>query len=129
MRPLERCRRRWEDNINLILRGCDLGLSGSEQRSVAGCCCECGTEPSGSIRRRRMSLRNERAICFSRRTLLHAVSERATYIYCQNTTRNHQHNTVQAHKTSKNNGTTVIYTGTQSKHHLQKVDNIYFSGF
>jgi hypothetical protein len=52
-RPLERPRHRWEDNIKMGTRkvGREHGLnrSGSGQGQVA-CCCECGNEPSDSIK-------------------------------------------------------------------------------
>jgi hypothetical protein len=52
-RSLERPRRRWEDNIKMDLRevkwGHGLDRSGLGQGQVAGCC-ECGNEPSGSIK-------------------------------------------------------------------------------
>jgi hypothetical protein len=51
--PLERPSRRWEDNIKMDLRavGWENGLdrSASGQGEVSGCC-ECGNEPSGSIK-------------------------------------------------------------------------------
>jgi hypothetical protein len=43
-RPLERPRRRWEDNIRMDLQ--EVGCGGQ----VTGTC-ECGEEPSGSIKR------------------------------------------------------------------------------
>jgi hypothetical protein len=52
-RPLGRPRRRWEDNIKMNLQevGCGgmdwIGLA--QDRQVAGNC-ECGNEPSGSIK-------------------------------------------------------------------------------
>jgi hypothetical protein len=53
-RPLERPRRRWEDNIKMDLR--EVGLGGmdwiglaEDKRQVAGSC-ECSTEPSDSIK-------------------------------------------------------------------------------
>ena len=52
-RPLGRPRRRWEDTIKMNLKQMGWGRgqdrSGSEQRQVASCC-ECGHEPSGSIK-------------------------------------------------------------------------------
>jgi hypothetical protein len=45
--PLERTRCRWEDNIKMDFREWD--RYGSEYGQVAGCC-ECGNEPSGSIK-------------------------------------------------------------------------------
>ena len=49
-RPLGKPRRRWEDNITMGLTevewGHELGISGSEQGQVAGCC-EYGDELSG----------------------------------------------------------------------------------
>jgi hypothetical protein len=51
-RPLGRPRRRWEDNIKMDLSdgwGHGLDLSSSGQGKVAGSC-ECGNEPSGSIK-------------------------------------------------------------------------------
>jgi hypothetical protein len=51
--PLERPRRRWKDNIKMDIRevgwGHRLDQSGSGQKEVAGSC-ECGDEPSGSIK-------------------------------------------------------------------------------
>jgi hypothetical protein len=51
--PLLRPRRRWEDNIKMDLREVEWGRrlyrSGSGLKHVAGCC-ECGNEPSGSIK-------------------------------------------------------------------------------
>jgi hypothetical protein len=52
-RPLGRPRRRWEDNIKMDLQ--EVGWGGMDwvdmaQGQVAGCC-ECGNEPSGSIKR------------------------------------------------------------------------------
>jgi hypothetical protein len=54
-RPLGRPRRRWEDNIKMDLQevemwGNGLDLYGSGQGQVVGSC-ECGNEPSGSIKR------------------------------------------------------------------------------
>jgi hypothetical protein len=50
-RPLERPRRRWEDEIRMDRRvigwGCGVDSPGSGYGPVAGCC-ECGDEPSGS---------------------------------------------------------------------------------
>jgi hypothetical protein len=52
-RPLGRTRRRWEDNIKMSLREVGLGhgpdRSDSGEGQVAGCC-ECGNEPSYSIK-------------------------------------------------------------------------------
>ena len=54
-RPLERPRRRWEDNIRMDLQEVGLvyenwiGLA-EEKGQVSGAC-ECGEEPSGSIKR------------------------------------------------------------------------------
>ena len=52
-RPLGTPRRKWEDNIKTDLReggwGHGLDRSDSEYGQRAGCC-ECGIEPSGSIR-------------------------------------------------------------------------------
>ena len=53
-RPLGRPRRRWEDNIKIDLQevecgGYGLDRAGSGKRQVAGTC-ECGNEPSGSIK-------------------------------------------------------------------------------
>jgi hypothetical protein len=53
-RPLGVTRRRWEDNIKMDLQevGCGghgLDSSGSGKGQVAGTC-ECGNEPSGSIK-------------------------------------------------------------------------------
>ena len=53
-RPLGRPRRRWEDNIKMDLqevgcRGYELHRAGSGQGQVADTC-ECGDEPSGSIK-------------------------------------------------------------------------------
>ena len=50
-RPLERPRRRWEDNIRMDLQ--EVGLEYEDWiglGQVAGAC-ECGEEPSGSIKR------------------------------------------------------------------------------
>jgi len=54
MRPLERSRSRWEDNIKLDLQkvgmwGYGLYPAGSGYGQV-GDTCECGNEPSGSIK-------------------------------------------------------------------------------
>jgi hypothetical protein len=53
-RPLGRPRRRWEDNIKMDLQevgwGAWTGLIWLMIGQVAGCC-ECGNEPSGSIKR------------------------------------------------------------------------------
>jgi hypothetical protein len=52
-RPLERPRRRWEDNIKMHVReigwGNGLDQSGSVSGQVA-CSCECSYEPWGSIK-------------------------------------------------------------------------------
>jgi hypothetical protein len=52
-RPLGRPMRRWEDNnkmdIQEIVWGLGLDCSGSEWGGATGCC-ECGNEPSGSIK-------------------------------------------------------------------------------
>jgi len=50
-RPLGRPRRRWVDNIRMDLQevGCGLDWAGPEQGQVADAC-ECGNEPSGSIK-------------------------------------------------------------------------------
>jgi hypothetical protein len=53
-RPLGRTRRRWENNIKMDLHevGCGgygLNRAGSGYGQVTGCC-ECGNEPSGSIK-------------------------------------------------------------------------------
>jgi hypothetical protein len=53
-RPLGRPRRRWEDNIKMDMRevgwgGMDWINLAQEQGQVAGSC-ECGYEPSGSIK-------------------------------------------------------------------------------
>ena len=52
-RPLGIPRHRWEDNIKMYLRDVrwvhGLDRSGSGEGQVAGCC-ECGYEPSGSIK-------------------------------------------------------------------------------
>jgi hypothetical protein len=51
--PLERPRRRWEENIKMHLRevewGHGLDRSSAGYGQVAGCC-ECGNEALGSIR-------------------------------------------------------------------------------
>jgi hypothetical protein len=53
-RPLGRPRRRWDDNIKKDLRevgcGCVDWIGLAQDREVAGAC-ECGNEPSGSIKR------------------------------------------------------------------------------
>jgi hypothetical protein len=54
-RPLERPRRRWEDDIKIDLQ--EVGWGGmdwidmSQDRDRWRGCCECGNEPSGSIKR------------------------------------------------------------------------------
>jgi hypothetical protein len=50
-RPLGKPRRRWEDNINLQEVGCGSmdWIELAQDRQVAGTC-ECGNEPSGSIK-------------------------------------------------------------------------------
>ena len=50
-RPLGRPRRRWVDNIRMDLQelGCGLDLVGPGWGQVADAC-ECGNEPSGSIK-------------------------------------------------------------------------------
>jgi hypothetical protein len=52
-RPLGRSGRRWEDHIKVDLRevgwGYGLDRSGLGERQMTGCC-ECGNEPSGSIK-------------------------------------------------------------------------------
>ena len=51
-RPLGRPRHKWEDNVKMDFRwdgGHGLNRSGSGKRQVAGLC-ECGNEPSGSIK-------------------------------------------------------------------------------
>ena len=50
-RPLGRPRRRWVDNIRMDLQevGCGLDWAGPGQGQVADAC-ECGNEPSGSIK-------------------------------------------------------------------------------
>jgi hypothetical protein len=55
-RPLGRPRHRWADNIKMDVEevrcgvwGCGLDRYGSEKGQVAGNC-ECGNEPSGSIK-------------------------------------------------------------------------------
>jgi len=51
-RSLERSKRRWEDNIKMkvnLFRGCELDLSGSRKRQVAGSC-ERVHKSSGSIK-------------------------------------------------------------------------------
>ena len=52
-RPLGTPRHRWEDNIKVDLQeerlGYGLDSAGSGQGQVA-CSCECGNEPSGSIK-------------------------------------------------------------------------------
>ena len=53
-RPLGRPRRRWEDNIKMDLKevGCEgygLDRAGSGEGQLADTC-ECGNEPSGSIK-------------------------------------------------------------------------------
>ena len=51
-RPMGRPRRRWEDNIKMDFQEVGYGLDrgGSGWGQVAGTC-ECGNEPSGSIKR------------------------------------------------------------------------------
>ena len=54
-RPLGRPRRRWEDNIRMDLQEVGLGYEdwiglAQDKGQVAGAC-ECGKEPSGSIKR------------------------------------------------------------------------------
>jgi len=69
-RPLGRPRRRWVDNIRMDLQevGCGymdwIGLD----------TCECGNEPSGSVKCRNF-LTSCKPVIFSRRTLHHAVSK------------------------------------------------------
>jgi len=50
-RPFGRPRHRWEDNIKVDLKevGCGLNQGGSGQGQMAGTC-ECGNEPSGSVK-------------------------------------------------------------------------------
>ena len=53
-RPLGRSRRRWEDNIKMDLQEVGFGVygldrAGSGYGQLAGTC-ECGNEPSGSIK-------------------------------------------------------------------------------
>jgi hypothetical protein len=66
-RPLARPRFRWEDNIKVDLQ--EVGCRGM----VAGAC-ECGDEPSGSIKWGEI-LTSCEPVSFSRRILLHGVSE------------------------------------------------------
>jgi hypothetical protein len=50
-RPLGRPRRRWKDNIKMDLQEVGWGsMDWIDMAQVAGCC-ECGNEPSGSIKR------------------------------------------------------------------------------
>jgi hypothetical protein len=75
-RPLERPRRRWDDNIKMDLRevgwgGHGLDQSGSGYGQVASSC-ECGYEPSGSINAGNF-LSSSGRVSFSGRTLLHGV--------------------------------------------------------
>jgi len=53
VKPPLRPRNRWKDNIKRDLKwdtdGRELDYSGSGQQPVSGCC-ECGKEPSGSIK-------------------------------------------------------------------------------
>jgi hypothetical protein len=49
-RPLGRPRRRWEDNIKIDLLEVGYGSSWLRIGQLAGTC-ECGIEPSGSIKR------------------------------------------------------------------------------
>jgi hypothetical protein len=56
-RPLGRHRRRWEDNIRMDLQevgcGCEdwIRLAQDRDSSYVAVACECGEEPSGSIKR------------------------------------------------------------------------------
>ena len=51
-RPLGRPRHKWEDiTMDLQEVGCGLDQAGSGQGQVVGSC-DCGNEPSGSIKRR-----------------------------------------------------------------------------
>ena len=77
-RPLGRPRHRWEENIKMDLQevGCggyELDRAGSGKGQVAGTC-ECGNEPSGSISAGNF-LTSCKLVSFSRRTLVHGVSE------------------------------------------------------
>ena len=55
------------------MRGYGLDLAGSGWGQVAGSC-DCGNEPSGSINAGNF-LTSRKLVSFSRRTLLHGVSE------------------------------------------------------
>jgi hypothetical protein len=76
-RPLGRPRFRWEDNIKMDLQ--EVGWGGmdwidmAQDRDKVVSCCECGNEPSGSIKCGEF-LDYLRPVSFSRRTLLHGVS-------------------------------------------------------
>jgi len=75
-RPLERCRRRWEDNtkINFQVVGWEAwtGLIWLRIGTAAGVC-ECGNESSGSIKRGKF-LNSRGSVSFSGRTQLHRGS-------------------------------------------------------
>ena len=78
-RPLGRPRRRWEDNIKIDLQevGC-VGMDWTElaqDRDRWGAPCECGNEPLGSINAGNF-LTSCKPVSFSRRTLLHGVSNK-----------------------------------------------------
>jgi hypothetical protein len=51
-RPLRRHRRRWEDNIKMYVQ--EVGCGGMDRyglgKGQVACTCECGDEPSGSIK-------------------------------------------------------------------------------
>ena len=53
-RPLGRPRHRWEDDIRMDLRevGCECvdWMELAQDRRQVACACECGDEPSGSIK-------------------------------------------------------------------------------
>jgi len=72
-RPLGRPRRRWEDNIRIDLREVVCGCVDWMELAQVACACECGDEHSGSINARNF-FTSCRPVSFSRRTLLHGVS-------------------------------------------------------
>jgi hypothetical protein len=49
-RPVGRPRRRWEDNIRMDLRDVKCGFVDWMELAQVSCACECGDEPSGSIK-------------------------------------------------------------------------------
>jgi len=74
-RPLGRPRHGWKDNIKMDLQevGCR-GMDWIELAQGRGTC-ECGNEPSGSIKWGGNFLTSCKPVSFSRRTLLHGVDK------------------------------------------------------